>query len=574
MREVTRWCVLSVIGLLGVCSCTPQLPSGRFACHRDSDCPEGWSCKDSLCYAEGTYVSPSTNGDAGVMPRVDAGDASESDATIDASDAWTPMDEASADAGDDAATARGDSGPHSTGPVEPVGPAPCEGMMPGDTDGIFVSPAGTDAPNCGSRAKPCSTIQRGMQRALGADHRSKVYIDSGRYAESLVLSPGLELIGGWDNFDDVWTRKCLTNRNQAVVIASPTEIGVRAEYAGDVVLDTLTIETSAAEAGKSVYGVFARGASTKLTLRDVRVVAANGGAGAAGLPGETPAAATGTCPAGDGAVGSPAGTPGVNGTLGSFTADGYSAAAGGPGGAGSRGHDSAIIDNPCIKDCLTACDTSTCSGTAAPQSCGAGAAAGCGGFGAAGGGGGAGGGASIAVYAWGAHVLVEGGALTAGDGGAGGPGGEPGQGGAGSRGTNGADGPSCAVCRRGLIVKEIPPRIPQQLPKALPMQNGLPAFERAAAADGFAGADIDTGSFNPGLLLQCYATAASGAGDEGGLGGSGSAGGPGGVGLGGPSYGAFVGGGGAVALSEKTRVTLGQPGPGGGPSEALKIKQQ
>jgi hypothetical protein len=563
MREVTRWCVLGVMGLLGVCSCKPQLPSGRFSCHRDSDCPDGWWCRDSLCFAERTDDNPSENLDSGSKPA-DAGDAGSSDAALDASDAWTPMNEASVDAGTDAGNA-----------PEPPGPLPCENMTPGDTDGVFVSHSGMDVPDCGTRNIPCFSIRKGMERALSADHRSRVYLDSGRYSEALVLSPGLELIGGWDNFDKVWTRKCKSDRNRAAVIASPTEIGVRAEYDGEAVLDTLTIETAAGQDGKSVYGVFARGASTKLSLRDVRVIAANGGAGAAGLAGETPAAATGTCPAGDGAVGSPAGMPGESGTLGSFTADGYSPTAAGPGGSGLRGHDGAIVDKPCITDCVTACDTTMCTGPAAPESCGAGAAAGCGGAGAAGGGGGIGGGASIAVYAWGARVSIEGGTLASGNGGAGGPGGEPGQGGAGSPGTTGAAGPSCAVCRRGLIVKEITPRVPQLLPEPLPMQSGLPGFERAAVPkEGFEPADLDTGiglDFEP--FARCYASTAAGAGDVGGVGGSGSAGGPGGAGLGGPSYAVFTGGGASVDLSEATHITLGKPGAGGGASEALKLKQ-
>ncbi len=571
MRRVVVLHAYSAFALLCFCSCKPQLPSATFRCDTDDECPDGWSCHDKYCYSS----PPDGRGDAadsgapGEIP-----DAARHDALVDTGGEDGPTDAVAPDVPEDSGPAP-DEVPDAGGRQileEPGKPIPdCEPAA-ADRNSIFVSLAGADEPNCGSDAKPCLTIKKGMERARDTE-RTRVLIDTGRYPESLVLLPGLTFIGGWNNVGGEWTRKCGDNRNASVVVASPSEIGVLAVYDGEAVLDTLTVETApATPEGKSAYGVFARGETTKLTLREVNVRAADGGSGLVGAVGETPLPASGTCDASDGAAASVAGTQGPGGGLGSFDVGGYTPASGSAGGVGSRGNNG-TLDAPRCVQCFASCDTASCTGVEAGQSCGTAGAAGCGGEGAAGGGGGLGGGASIAVYAWGAQVTIEGGALAAGNGGVGGPGGAPGSGGAGSDGLTGLPGASCMRCYRGIFIGPVLPLSSIQPASASAARSLLPA---GAAAD----IDlIDPVIIKPGPVLptKCYNTAGSGAGGLGHVGGAGSAGGKGGGGAGGPSYGVFIGGSASVSISKDTEIEVGEGGAGtdsGASGEALPEKKQ
>jgi hypothetical protein len=574
-------------------ACAPELPIGRFACHTDRDCPDGWSCAidrrgEQRCYPAGTDLDAIRGQkDAGNDPEINPVEAGPMSTDPDASnpDASNPptrppqpaagsggrsAPRPAAGSGGSPAAGSGGATPPRAG--SPSGPPPviggCEEDAPDASKGVFVSAAGVTTTDCGTPAEPCATVQRGMDRAkvLG---RELVYLDSGTYAEPVVLQPGLHLQGGYTRANADWKRVCETDRAERARIDSQTEVGLWAEYDGSSVLETLTIQTlPQAPAGHSMYGVFARGSSTRLRLREVRVLAANGGNGPKGTNASTPAPRTGTCsPAADGTNATTAGRAGAPGAGGSFTELGYVPGDATPGAAGMPGKNGTAGGSFC-RDCIDTCNTTTCQGeNIVGQSCGVAGGSGCGGLGAAGGGQGLGGGSSMALFVWAAQVTVEGGLLQAGDGGSGGLGGQPGEGGAGSDGTPGMNGDSCTVCTKSTIIIDPPPV--DTTAKEL-KSRGAEAVDTAAVGRPV---PIDGGIIAP--PLQCVNGKGYGTGTAGGRGGTGSSGGPGGSGAGGSSYGAVAAGQGRVEMASSTRVEIGKAGKSlgnGGAGEAVAMK--
>jgi hypothetical protein len=318
-----------------------------------------------------------------------------------------------------------------------------------DMNGIFVAPApyGTGAVNCGSRVVPCASLQMGVERALTLT-RSKVFIARGTYAEAIRLHAGTTLIGGWDPLDTTWLRSCKSPPHDVVVIQSPTNITVLAdELGGTAGLETVTVSSkAAADTGETLYGVFARGATTHLTLFDVIVsmsAGGNGGPGGGGAPGG--AAATTDCPSSTGAQGD-AGATGRGADGGLFGDAGFVSTNGTTGQTGFTGEPGTGAMAPACTTC-GACQgiVPVCSFKASGQSCGTDGGAGCGGGPGTGGTPGAGGGSSIALFAWDAIVTVTASRLAAGPGGLGGGGGLGGDGGVGSGGASGRIGPDCVI---------------------------------------------------------------------------------------------------------------------------------
>lgn len=208
---------------------------------------------------------------------------------------------------------------------------------------------------------------------------------------------------------------------------------------------------SMAQAGvlpsESLYGIFARGATTSLSVEDSVVLMASAGAGAAGARGAVgaPACAAGCTPAGDASSGG-TGSTGVGSDFG-FTSVGYIQSNGYPGSSGGAGKNgTAGGGGQCgycwapAQDCSTLCPptgTTQCNYNSGLP--------GCGGNGGGGGAPGLGGGSSMALFVWDAHVTVTNSALTGGNGGNGGDGGPGGPGGLGAVGAVGAS-EWCAHC--------------------------------------------------------------------------------------------------------------------------------
>jgi hypothetical protein len=560
--------------LFALWGCAPELPPGRFGCQLDSDCPGGWTCAENAsgarrCYPEGSDWNAIHRKDGSAPdPRPnDGGELIESgpsntDATTGTVGNPPPEKKPAppaagsggapaAGSGNSGSPAAGSGGTTSAagagGTTTPPNPN-CVPDAPDAERGVFVAPNGSLASDCGSATDPCSTILQGMDRAEVLS-RTTLYLASGTYEEPLTLRAGLTVRGGYERSGDSWMRSCDGDRATRTRIESSTEVGAWAEYTGIAEIETLTISTLAkAPMGHSTYGVFARGTDTQLTLREVEVYAASGGDGQTGNSGATPAPRTGSCsPSSDGAAGATDGLPGTGAATGMIDSSGYVPGDGLPGEPGLGGHNGTAGLSTC-RACLESCDPTTCSGTAAGQSCGIPGISGCGGAPAAGGGGGGGGGSSFGIFAWGARVTVIGGVLQTGNGGRGGAGGNPGNGGAGSDGAPGTNGASCTVC--------VGTKGPITPPPPSPDGTEVQANEIAAAGK-IAVIPLDGGVIVP---ISCSAGKGSGVGTAGGRGGSGSRGGVGGGGAGGNSYGAWAGGQGQLEVSSSTRIQIGEAG--------------
>jgi hypothetical protein len=413
----------------------------------------------------------------------------------------------------------------------PDGTLPDCSQPPNDSAGVFVAPSGSDVLEGGScgltRSTPCKTIGAGLSSASTATGRSIVYVAAGTYTEKITLPNAITLQGGWHVGGEAgtdWTYDCTSPASVVTVQAPSTSNTTIVASTGTSTVTALTVlSKTPASAGQSLYGVFASGTSTKLTLNDVVIRVANAGDGASGTTGAAGASASATCGAGNGVSASGSGAAGAAAMAGGFASVGWVPGGGGTGGSGSAGDNgsaggagAAIPFGYCLQVGLNCMATiATCDGGQGLP--------GCAGGGGGGGSGGAGGGSSIALYAFGASVTVNGGSLTAGNGGKGGPGGS---GGGGASGSAGKAGPT-NQCITSFCGTPIPNICNPQAPPLQPYNYG----------DG---------------------------GAPGGTGGNGSNGGPGGGGAGGDSYAVVTAGGGTVAFTGSPGLTAGTAGTGSG----------
>ncbi len=350
----------------------------------------------------------------------------------------------------------------------------CEQLDVNAQDGVFVVENGSGSIACGTRTLPCASIGAGIRRAteLGL---GLVYVAEGLYAESLNLVAGIDIIGGWTVSGSEWSPLCGLGFERAVIVQAPANetATVRAvDLSGSASLRRLTIESKMAGAeGESLYGVFATGLSTALTLEDVAILTRRAGDGADGSPGAPGLVGTGTCTAGDGASGgagasvdtSDAGVDAGASLAVGFANIGFVPAGGATADAGSSGN-SGTAGGPgdCMNNCFLRCETTPACAAVTGQVCAAAGEPGCGGGGGSPGQPGSGGGASIALFAWDARITLLGGSLTAGQGGNGGDGGDGGDGGSGALGVAGADtnclGRTCGppICAPGGIGMDPP----------------------------------------------------------------------------------------------------------------------
>ncbi len=209
----------------------------------------------------------------------------------------------------------------------------CDGIDGVAARAIFVAPGGNDG-NPGTRSAPRRTIQAGI--AAAASGRLAVYIAAGTYAESITLSPGVSLYGGYTASD--WSRNAT---NVTTIQGGTTAVFARVNE--PVVLQRLTITSSdATAAGQSSYGVRIAGSGASVTLQRCTVRAGRGANGTAGDTGGTGAGggdASGRSP-GASSCGASGGTGGaaVSGVRdGNPGTGGGTPQGGGGGGGGSAG---------------------------------------------------------------------------------------------------------------------------------------------------------------------------------------------------------------------------------------------
>ena len=418
----------------------------------------------------------------------------------------------------------------------PDGTDACSARSADDSTGIFVSPSGAAGASCGTRQAPCASVQVGIANAKNSA-RAWVYVAPGLYVESISLVAGVSLDGGWSVQGDAWAPDCSAQASSTAVIQAPADknITVLADALGGASsIRRITVLSKAQTdvlAGESLYGIFARGISTILSIDSVVVTMASAGVGASGVQGAPGAAAstTGCSPSADGAHGS-TGTTGVGSDYG-FTNAGYIQSNGYPGGNGGTGQNgSSATAGSNSGTCwpVSSCNdqvgcTGWCPTTPVLMYNNNPGLPGCGGPGGTGGMPGHGGGSSFALYVWDAQVALAHSELEAGSGGRGGDGGA---GGPAAFGAPGAPGQS------------------------------MPCDQSTVVAVGSGGAD---------RRCQVLWVSQLPGGAPGGSGGDGGQGGPGGPGGGGWSCAYYRGGNGLIDLTT-TSLGHGDPGQGGSPS--------
>ena len=421
------------------------------------------------------------------------------------------------------------------------GPSTCTQRSYDDTTGIFVLASSAAGANCGDRLLPCQTIGQGiaLAKSLG---RTIVYVGAGTYTESISLVPGIRIEGAWSVLGSTWSPIC-TSSADSVIIEAPSSANTTISaknLAGSAALAFVTVKSKATSvASESLYGVFASGATTHLTLDNVEITMANAGAGQDGQSGHggLNGSSSGCSPAGSGAPGAASGTPGADGSPAGFDGNGYTAgdgSVGTNGQAGSAGPAGAA--GTCVRNCGICGSTSASSCSSAPDSCGTDSLAGCPGGPGTSGGAGLGGGSSIAMYAWDATVTVVGGNFRAGNGGKGGVGGLGGQGGIGQPGRDGKDATACYQCSISSQWVGTSPSIQVYQCVNSPIGTGV-----GGVANGIGG-------------------------------GNGTAGGDGGSGAGGSSFAVYTGGLAKVGTTSDTVLSFGQAGAGGGSAIAGSAK--
>ncbi|TVQ95883.1 MAG: hypothetical protein EA398_16735, partial [Deltaproteobacteria bacterium] len=92
----------------------------------------------------------------------------------------------------------------------------CDGVDGDASDAIFVRPNGGTGSTCGrTPSSPCRTITLGISRAI-AEGRNNVYVAAGTYNETVTLTTGPSLYGGFNSDFSVW------NPNQSISEISPS----------------------------------------------------------------------------------------------------------------------------------------------------------------------------------------------------------------------------------------------------------------------------------------------------------------------------------------------------------------
>lgn len=438
----------------------------------------------------------------------------------------------------------------------------CDGIDGDEATAIFVDGASGSDSNPGTRAMPKATIQAGIDTAAGMGF--DVYVSQGTYDETLSLSSGVGVYGGYQASMG-WARA-----TTAVVDISGGSTAVAGDSVDGVTLQLLSIRSANGSAPGESSVALRFASSSSITLEGLSLEAGAGASGTMGATGVTGASVFGTggtgqpgceesgglcsgCSqpqggaggispcgrtggrggnAGRSSNGGSAGDPGVGGTpggpggpsrgdgtvgadgadggdgtdggagasFGMLGATGYVGAAGGDGTNGVHGNGGGGGGGG--GGGTTNCDSYGSSG-------GGGGGGGCAGTAATGGGGG---GASIALLLWSTDVAITDTELSTGTGGRGGRGGDGGPGGNG-----GAPG------------------------------NGGPYGGSGEQDDGGDGA-------------------------RGGPGGDGGRGGHGGGGGGGPTVGIACGGGSALTSNARNNFSLGAAGDGGASSGQVGLR--
>nr|MBA3818892.1 hypothetical protein [Deltaproteobacteria bacterium] len=154
----------------------------------------------------------------------------------------------------------------------------CGGIDQVPCGGIYVAKTGNDTA-AGTQLAPVKTIGAGIAKA-GAAQLPSVFVKYGVYEEQITMSPGITVIGG---FDDAWARNPATDTeiHGASPVVKFENLAVATALEGVIVKSA-----DAVNAGESSFAITAVG-SPMVELRDVTVLPGIGAAGADGATGST-----------------------------------------------------------------------------------------------------------------------------------------------------------------------------------------------------------------------------------------------------------------------------------------------
>jgi hypothetical protein len=167
----------------------------------------------------------------------------------------------------------------------------CDGIDGEADNAIFVAKNGSDQ-NPGTFEAPVLTITEALDRAIAFDKRD-IYVATGVYSESIILSNGIRIIGGYRS--DFLARDPLLFET-AMIGIEPTEQLPATVSAVDVggpsedltVFDGFTIfgANAANIPGGNSYGIYMLNCGDQLVISNNRVFGGAGGFGQSGLPGQ------------------------------------------------------------------------------------------------------------------------------------------------------------------------------------------------------------------------------------------------------------------------------------------------
>ncbi len=179
--------------------------------------------------------------------------------------------------------------------------ANCDGVDGVAEGAVFVSTRPVDAPRDGSRGAPFADLL--VATAIAAERGVPVLLDEGEHVVGEPLRLEVSVHGGYRAADG-WTRAPRAAA-PSTILGAPTAI-VYEGLGAPLVLDNLVVRAADAEPGGTSYAVVAAEVGEALTLRDVHLVAGQGGAGDPGAEGEVGVAGVDGV-AGVGALGGPGG---------------------------------------------------------------------------------------------------------------------------------------------------------------------------------------------------------------------------------------------------------------------------
>jgi hypothetical protein len=216
--------------------------------------------------------------------------------------------------------------------------ANCDGVDGDKATSVFVARVGTDLSTCGALTAPCLTIGFGIQQAVSLA-RKNVLVALGDYPESVTLSSGINLYGGYSaNFAARSLEDRATVSGSSSLDANPAQRFTMLANGLTVPTEVsmLNVRGSNAPTGSSTLALVVRNdMAGNFRLSRSRILAGDAGAGLAGANGANGL----STPAGSGGNGGNAGVVAAcdDATRGNAGSGGINNVNGGNGGKGGFG---------------------------------------------------------------------------------------------------------------------------------------------------------------------------------------------------------------------------------------------